>query len=84
MNSMPEELDTLERDKIRQLEVEREAIKRENDDEAKLKRTGIQRLPRNLRTTDRDTYKDKMGKKEKNWWRRFDAKPRLECLKQQT
>ncbi len=35
MNSMPEELDTLER-QIRQLEIEREAIKRE-DDEVKLK-----------------------------------------------
>ena len=35
MNSMPEELDKLER-QIRQLEIEREAIKREND-EAKLK-----------------------------------------------
>ncbi len=35
MNSMPEELDELER-KIRQLEIEREAIKREND-EIKLK-----------------------------------------------
>ena len=35
MNSMPEELDTLER-QIRQLEIEREAIKREND-EQKLK-----------------------------------------------
>lgn len=34
MNSMPEELDELER-RIRQLEIEREAIKREND-EAKL------------------------------------------------
>lgn len=32
MNSMPEELDTLER-LIRQLEIEREAIKRENDDD---------------------------------------------------
>ena len=32
MNSMPEELDQLER-QIRQLEIEREAIKRENDDE---------------------------------------------------
>ena len=35
MNSMPEELDELER-RIRQLEIEREAIKREND-EVKLK-----------------------------------------------
>ena len=32
MNSVPEELDELER-KIRQLEIEREAIKRENDKE---------------------------------------------------
>ncbi|MGZ8538968.1 MAG: Clp protease N-terminal domain-containing protein, partial [Flavisolibacter sp.] len=32
MNSMPEELDKLER-QIRQLEIEREAIKRENDDD---------------------------------------------------
>src|SRR4051794_20325039 len=32
MNSMPEELDQLQR-QIRQLEIEREAIKRENDDE---------------------------------------------------
>ena len=32
MNSMPEELDKLER-QIRQLEIEREAIKRENDEE---------------------------------------------------
>ena len=31
MNSMPEELDEVER-KIRQLEIEREAVKRENDD----------------------------------------------------
>ena len=31
MNSMPEELDEVER-KIRQLEIEREAMKRENDD----------------------------------------------------
>lgn len=30
MNSMPEELDEVER-KIRQLEIEREAMKREND-----------------------------------------------------
>ncbi len=38
MNCMPEELDELER-KIRQLEIEREAIKREND-EVKLKELG--------------------------------------------
>lgn len=38
MNSMPEELDELER-KLRQLEIEREAIKREND-EKKMKELG--------------------------------------------
>ncbi len=41
MNSMPEELDELER-KIRQLEIEREAVKRENDD------TKIDRINRDL------------------------------------
>jgi len=40
MNSMPEELDKLER-QIRQLEIEREAIKRE-DDEDKLKEINIE------------------------------------------
>ncbi|MBA2498345.1 MAG: AAA family ATPase, partial [Chitinophagaceae bacterium] len=39
MNSMPEELDELER-RIRQLEIEREAIKRENDEE-KLKELSV-------------------------------------------
>ncbi len=54
MNSMPEELDNLER-QIRQLEIEREAIKREQD-EAKLKslNTDIANL-----TVQRDTYKAK-------------------------
>lgn len=54
MNSMPEELDILER-QIRQLEIEREAIKREND-EAKLKslNTEIANL-----SVERDTYMSK-------------------------
>lgn len=39
MNSMPEELDELER-KIRQLEIEREAVKRENDDSKTKRITG--------------------------------------------
>ncbi len=39
MNSMPEELDELER-RIRQLEIEREAIKRENDED-KLKQLAL-------------------------------------------
>ena len=60
MNSMPEELDELER-RIRQLEIEREAIKREND-EAKL--TAIsQNL--SLLNVQRDTLKAKwMEEKE--------------------
>jgi len=60
MNSMPEELDKLERN-IRQLEIEREAIKREND-ESKLKD-----LSRDisLLTVERDTLKSKwMAEKE--------------------
>lgn len=54
MNSMPEELDILER-QIRQLEIEREAIKREND-EVKLKslNTDIANL-----SVERDTYMSK-------------------------
>ncbi len=54
MNSMPEELDKLER-QIRQLEIEREAIKREND-EAKLKELNTEIA--NL-AVERDTYKNK-------------------------
>jgi len=54
MNSMPEELDELDR-RIRQLEIEREAIKREND-EHKLKQlnTEISNL-----SVERDTFKAK-------------------------
>ncbi|MBZ4190727.1 ATP-dependent chaperone ClpB [Niabella beijingensis] len=54
MNSMPEELDRLNRH-IRQLEIEREAIKRENDDD-KLKQlnTDIANL-----SVERDTLKAK-------------------------
>ena len=60
MNSMPEELDKLERE-IRRLEIEREAIKREKDEE-KLKalNTEIANL-----SVDRDTYKSKW-KEEKD------------------
>lgn len=61
MNSMPEELDKLER-QIRQLEIEREAIKREKD-ESKLK--GLNTEIANL-SVNRDTYKAKW-KEEKNW-----------------
>lgn len=54
MNSMPEELDELER-RIRQLEIEREAIKRENDEE-KLKELG---QDISMLTVQRDTLKAK-------------------------
>lgn len=54
LNSMPEELDELER-RIRQLEIEREAIKREND-ETKLKNLN-QEL--SLLNVERDTLKAK-------------------------
>ncbi len=54
MNSMPEELDELER-RIRQLEIEREAIKRENDEEK------LNRLNHDLSSlqVERDTLKAK-------------------------
>ncbi len=64
MNTMPEELDTLER-QIRQLEIEREAIKREND-EAKLKELNTEIA--NL-SVERDTSK-LSGKRKKNWWKK--------------
>ena len=54
LNSMPEELDELER-RIRQLEIEREAIKRE-DDEVKLKNLN-QEI--SLLNVERDTLKAK-------------------------
>lgn len=54
MNSMPEELDELER-RIRQLEIEREAIKRENDED-KLKALS---QDISLLTVQRDTLKAK-------------------------
>ncbi len=60
MNSMPEELDKLER-QIRQLEIEREAIKREND-EFKLKELSTEIA--NL-SVERDTLKAKW-KEEKD------------------
>ncbi|MGK2862522.1 MAG: ATP-dependent chaperone ClpB [Chitinophagaceae bacterium] len=76
MNSMPEELDTLER-QIRQLEIEREAIKREND-EVKLKElnTTIANL-----AVERDTFKAKW-KEEKDIVEKVqDAKAQIEKLK---
>ena len=78
MNSMPEELDTLER-QIRQLEIEREAIKREND-EPKLKELNTEIA--NL-SVERDTYKAKW-KQEKELVEKVQAgKEQVEQLKQE-
>lgn len=78
MNSMPEELDELER-KIRQLEIEREAIKREND-EAKLKElnTEISNI-----TVERDTLKAKWQSEKDLVEKLQNAKAEIENLKQQ-
>ncbi|MES2372717.1 MAG: ATP-dependent chaperone ClpB [Bacteroidota bacterium] len=76
MNSMPEELDKLER-QIRQLEIEREAIKREND-EGKLKELNI--LISNL-AVEKDTLKSKW-KQEKDLVEKVqNAKATIEALK---
>jgi ATP-dependent Clp protease ATP-binding subunit ClpB len=76
MNSMPEELDKLER-QIRQLEIEREAIKREND-EAKLKELNTEIA--NL-SVERDTFKAKW-KEEKDLVEKVqNAKAEIEQLK---
>jgi len=76
MNSMPEELDKLER-QIRQLEIEREAIKRENDEE-KLKQLNTEIA--NL-SVERDTFKAKW-KEEKDLVERVqNAKAEIEQLK---
>jgi ATP-dependent Clp protease ATP-binding subunit ClpB len=78
MNSMPEDLDELER-KIRQLEIEREAIKRE-DDEAKLKElnTEISNV-----TVQRDTLKAKWQREKDLVEKLQNAKAEIESLKQQ-
>jgi ATP-dependent Clp protease ATP-binding subunit ClpB len=78
MNSMPEELDKLER-QIRQLEIEREAIKRENDEE-KLKdlNTGLANL-----AVERDTLKAKWQEEKELVEKIQGAKAEIEQLKQQ-
>ncbi|HEU0065529.1 MAG TPA: ATP-dependent Clp protease ATP-binding subunit, partial [Flavisolibacter sp.] len=78
MNSMPEELDELER-RIRQLEIEREAIKRENDEE-KLKElnTTIANL-----AVERDTLKSKWKEEKELVEKIQNAKAEIEKLKQQ-
>jgi ATP-dependent Clp protease ATP-binding subunit ClpB len=78
MNSMPEELDKLER-QIRQLEIEREAIKRESD-EFKLKdlNTEIANL-----SVDRDTLKAKWKEEKELVEKVQEAKAEVESLKLQ-
>ncbi|RYY40934.1 MAG: ATP-dependent chaperone ClpB [Chitinophagaceae bacterium] len=78
MNSMPEELDKLER-QIRQLEIEREAIKRE-DDEEKLRElnTTIANL-----AVERDTLKAKWNEEKDLVDKIQNAKASIETLKQQ-
>lgn len=78
MNSMPEELDKLERS-IRQLEIEREAIKRENDEE-KLKQLSIDIS--NL-SVERDTLKAKWQQEKELVEKIQNAKAEIENLKQQ-
>ncbi|BAV06387.1 ATP-dependent Clp protease ATP-binding subunit ClpB [Filimonas lacunae] len=76
MNSMPEELDELER-RIRQLEIEREAIKREND-ESKLKDLA---QDISLLAVQRDTLKAKWSQEKEIVERIQAAKANIESLK---
>ncbi|WEK38136.1 MAG: ATP-dependent chaperone ClpB [Candidatus Pseudobacter hemicellulosilyticus] len=76
MNSMPEELDKLER-QIRQLEIEREAIKRENDeDKLKSLTTDIANL-----SVERDTFRAKWKEEKEIVEKVQSAKAAIEQLK---
>src|SRR6201991_1507311 len=77
LNSMPEELDKLER-QIRQLEIEREAIKRESD-ESTLKELSTEIA--NL-TVQRDTFKAKWKEEKELVEKIQNAKAEVENLKQ--
>jgi ATP-dependent Clp protease ATP-binding subunit ClpB len=76
MNSMPEELDKLER-QIRQLEIEREAIKRENDED-KLKELS---QDISLLSVERDTLKAKWKQEKEVVEQIQTAKATIEQLK---
>ena len=78
MNSMPEELDKLER-QIRQLEIEREAIKRENDAK-KLKELNTEIA--NL-SVERDTYMSKWKQEKEIVEKIQNGKASIEQLKQE-
>lgn len=76
MNSMPEELDELDR-RIRQLEIEREAIKRENDEEKlRMLSTEIANL-----SVERDTFKAKWTEEKEHAEKIQAAKAKIEDLK---
>lgn len=76
MNSMPEELDKLER-QIRQLEIEREAIKRENDeDKLRELNTDIANL-----SVERDTLKARWKEEKEIVEKIQNAKAAVESLK---
>ncbi len=77
MNSMPEELDQLER-QIRQLEIEREAIKRENDEE---KLRVLSAEIGNMSVT-RDTLKAKWKQEKELVEKIQNGKAQVESLKQ--
>jgi ATP-dependent Clp protease ATP-binding subunit ClpB len=78
MNSMPEELDTLMR-QIRQLEIEREAIKRENNpDQLKALNIEISNL-----TVQQDTLKAKWSSEKDIVDKVQKAKSEIEKLKQE-
>ncbi|TMI66187.1 MAG: ATP-dependent chaperone ClpB [Bacteroidetes bacterium] len=77
MNSMPEELDKLER-QIRQLEIEREAIKRENDE---IQLRGLNTDIANL-SVERDTLKAKWKEEKELVEKVQNAKAEIESLKQ--
>jgi len=78
MNSMPEELDKLER-QIRQLEIEREAIKRENDAK-KLKELNTEIA--NI-SVERDTYMSKWKQEKEIVEKIQNGKAAIEQLKQE-
>jgi ATP-dependent Clp protease ATP-binding subunit ClpB len=78
MNSMPEELDELER-RIRQLEIEREAIKREKDED-KLRQLGIDISNMSV---ERDTLKAKWQQEKELVEKIQSAKGEIEALKLQ-
>lgn len=78
LHSMPEELDELER-KLRQLEIEREAIKRENN---KSKLESLAKEIANV-TEDRDAIKMRWVEEKKSVDAVQDMKVEIENLKQQ-